>query len=186
VSILVSTFELFIAIAEIAGIFIGFGALISITRKDEIDPAQLQRIRGVVSVGLAVIVVSLVPIGLNTYGIIDHQLWFISSFAYLTINWGMIVTSFRSEQNRRMLSEQMKFNTLTTIFFWVLLEIPLQAPLILILIGIFQSLDPALYTTSLLFNLFQAVYVLAQIVYSQADPPKISSSSGTKKRIIPH
>lgn len=31
---------LFIAIAEIAGVFVGFGALISVTRRSDVEPAQ--------------------------------------------------------------------------------------------------------------------------------------------------
>ena len=58
---------LFIAIAEIAGVFVGFGALISLTRKDAIDFPQLGRLRGVVSVGLVVIVAALIPVGISRY-----------------------------------------------------------------------------------------------------------------------
>jgi hypothetical protein len=44
----------------------------------------------------------------------------------------------------------------------------MQAPLYLILLGWYPNLDSAFYTTSLLFNLFEGVYVLAQVVYGQA------------------
>lgn len=63
---------LFVAIAEIAGVFVGFGALISVSRRNEIEAAQLARIRGLVTVGLTLIVVALVPVALNLYGVTDH------------------------------------------------------------------------------------------------------------------
>jgi len=47
---------LFLAIAEIAGVFVGFGALISFTRRAEIEAEQLGQIRAVVTIGLVVIV----------------------------------------------------------------------------------------------------------------------------------
>lgn len=53
---------LFIAIAEIAGVFVGFGALISITRRSEVDPARLGAIRAVVIAGLTVVVAALIPV----------------------------------------------------------------------------------------------------------------------------
>ena len=77
---MVSEFELFIALAEIAGIFVGFGALIGVTRKEDFELHQLIRIRGVVQIGLVVIVVSLIPIGLSRYGVTDHLLWFIRKY----------------------------------------------------------------------------------------------------------
>jgi hypothetical protein len=55
-------------------------------------------------------------------------------------------------------------------FFWILLELPLQIPLILILLGLRPDLEPAFYLTALMFNLFEAAFVLAQLVYSEVRP----------------
>ena len=79
--------ELFIAIAEIAGVFVGFGALISLTRKNAIDFAQLGRLRGVVSVALVVIVAALIPVGISRYGITGHDFWLVCSFIFLFLVW---------------------------------------------------------------------------------------------------
>ena len=40
---------LFVTIAEIAGVFVGFAALIAVTRRCEIDASQLGQIRAVVT-----------------------------------------------------------------------------------------------------------------------------------------
>lgn len=40
--------------------------------------------------------------------------------------------------------------------------------LFLALFGVRPELDPAFYLTALLFNLFQAAFVLAHLVYAQA------------------
>jgi hypothetical protein len=70
-----------------------------------------------------------------------------------------------------LMVNQARVNPMMAAFFWILLEIPVQAPLVLILIGRWPDLEPAFYTTSLVFSLFEAAYVLAQIVYAQMSPP---------------
>ena len=71
---MVQDVDLFAAIAQIAGVFVGFGALISVTRRNEIEASQLSQIRAVVTIGLVVIVASLIPVGLGRYGVTGHDL----------------------------------------------------------------------------------------------------------------
>ncbi len=161
---------LLIAIAEIAGVFVGFGALISVIRPNEIEAAQLARIRGMVTIGLGLIINALIPVGLNFYGVTDHILWFMSSLIFFTFNWVVIILSMRDPVNRELMKNGMRTSPVITVLFWLLLEIPLQVPLVLTMLGLFPHLEPAFYTTALLFNLFQAAFALVQLVYSQADP----------------
>jgi hypothetical protein len=144
---------LFIAIAEIAGVFVGFGALISVTRRSEVEPAQLGAIRAVVTAGLTVIE--------------GRTLWFTSSLAFLGLSWAVIGLSVRAPSSRRLLASLAKEQPLSSLFFWLVLELPIQVPLILAVLGLFRDLDPAFYVTALAFNLFEAAFVLAQFVYSQ-------------------
>ena len=90
---MIQDFEFFIGIASIAGVFVGFAALISVTHRDAIEAFQLVRIRAVVTIGLMVIVASLIPIGLNYYGVTGHNLWFICSLVFLFLNWTMAILS---------------------------------------------------------------------------------------------
>ncbi|TXT66354.1 MAG: conserved membrane protein of unknown function [Promethearchaeota archaeon] len=159
--------ELFIGIAHIAGIFVGFGALISLTGRDEIEVSQLGRIRSVVTSGLLVIVASLIPIGLDRYGLEGHIFWFLCSLIFLCLNWALIIVSLRNPENREAAINQIKSSKVVSLLFWILLEIPLQIPLILTIIGIFPNFEAAFYTTALLFSLFEAIFVLGQVVYSQ-------------------
>jgi hypothetical protein len=177
----IQDFEFFVAIAEIAGIFIGFGALISVTRPDEIEGSQLARIRGVVSMGLVVLVTALIPVGLSHYGVTGHVLWFICSLIYFLINWFGIISGFRKAENREYFTAELRTSPVSTVFFWLLLEVPLQTPLVLVMLGWYPDLEPAFYTTALLFYLFQAVFVLAQIVYSQVDPPSVKADERPSK-----
>jgi hypothetical protein len=161
--------NLFVTFAEIAGVFVGFAALISVSRWTEIEAFQLGRIRTVVTIGLEVIVASLVPVVLATYGISDHTLWFVSGLVFLLLLWTVIILSLRRPENREFLAIETRARPGISAFFWILLEVPIQLSLILILLGWFPDLEPAFYTTALVFNLFQAAFVLAQLVYSQVN-----------------
>ena len=158
---MVQNAEIFIGIAHIAGIFVGFEALISVTHEKEVG-----RIRGIVTVGLMTIIAALIPIGLSSYGSSGHSLWFLSSLIYLCLNWTVIILSLRRSEDREYLKTQSKTSM---ILFWLIFEVPLEVPLILTVIGLFPHLEEAFYITALLFNLFSAAYVLSQIVYTKAD-----------------
>lgn len=163
--------DLYPTIAEISGIFVGFGALISVTRRSEIEPAQLGRIRAVVTLGLLVVIAALVPVILGSYGVTGRALWFVSSLIFLALIWAVIVLSLRRPENRALTAQQARSNPAMAAVFWILLEIPIQLPLLIVLLGLWPEQEMALYTTSLVFNLFQAAFVLAQLVYAQANPP---------------
>jgi hypothetical protein len=165
---MIEDMELLLVIAEITGIFVGFGALISLSRPKDADDWQILQIRGVVSIGLMVFVVALLPVLLSRYGVEGHLLWFVCSLIFLVLNWGSLIQGFRSSESRSMAATQARSHPIRTLFFWLLLEVLMQAPLYLILLGWYPDLDSAFYTTSLLFNLFEGVYVLAQVVYGQA------------------
>jgi hypothetical protein len=55
-------------------------------------------------------------------------------------------------------------------FFWFLLELPIQIPLLMTLAGLVPDLEPAFYFTALAFSLFEGAFVLTQFVYSQESP----------------
>ena len=162
---------LFLAIAEIAGVFVGFGALISFTRRTEIEAAQLGQIRAVVTIGLVVVVAALLPVGLSRYGLSGHSLWFLSSLVFLLLGWAVIVLSLRRPENRQAVISQTRSGPVMAAFFWLLLELPIQVPLVLAVLGPFPELEPGFYTTALVFNLFQAAFVLARLVYWQVNQP---------------
>ena len=165
---MIEDLELLLVIAEITGIFVGFGALISLSRPKDVDDLQVLQIRAVVTIGLMVFVVALLPVLLNRYGVEGHTLWFVSGLVFLVLNWASAIQGFREPKSRSMVVTQARNQPLRSMFFWLLLEVLMQAPLYLILLGLLPDLEPALYTTSLLFNLFEGVYVLTQVVYGHA------------------
>lgn len=158
---------LFVTIAEIAGVFVGFAALISVSRRPEIDAAQLGQIRAVVTIGLMVVVAALIPVGLSAYDLGGHALWVTAGLIYLVLNWTVIGLALRRPENRRLAADQARTSPITAALFW-LFEIPIQIPLLLVVLGVNRDLDSALYLTALVFHLFEAALVLAQLVYTQA------------------
>jgi hypothetical protein len=176
--------HLFIAIAEIAGVFVGFGALIAATRPKDIAAFQLARIRGLVTVGLTTIVAALVPVGLNLFGVSDRTFWFLSSLIFYSLNWVVIILSFRDPVNRELIKTESRTRPVISVLFWILLEVPFHILLILTILGLFPHLEPAFFTTALFFYLFQAAFALVQLVYSQADT-QVSNTDSTKQRAAP-
>ena len=100
---MVQNIEIFIGIAHIAGIFVGFEALISVTHQKEAG-----KIRGIVTVGLMTIIAALIPIGLGSYGLSGHILWFLSSLIYLSLNWTVIILLLKMPENRELVRSQTK------------------------------------------------------------------------------
>lgn len=159
--------DLFVALAEIAGVFVGFGALISVTRRGAIDATGSAQIRLVVTMGLVVMVAALIPVGIGRYGVTGHALWSWSSITFLVLIWVSITASMRVPRNRALLIAQARANPIGVVFFFVFLEIPIQVPLVLAVLGSYPALEPAFYTTALVLNLFEAAFVLTQLVFSQ-------------------
>jgi hypothetical protein len=157
--------DLFIALAEIAGVFVGFGALISFTRRGETDSQLLDYIRGVVSIGLAVITAALVPIALDRFGIGDRALWFTSSLTFLWLIFTLIIVSLRAAGSKEELVASVRDISKIVIIFLLILELSIQIPLILVLLDVFPAMASALYTMALIVNLLQAALLLAIVVF---------------------
>ncbi len=157
---------LFVTIAEIAGVFVGFAALISVTQRSEFGASQLGQIRAVVTIGLVVVVAALVPVALSAYDVAGRTVWTVAGVVYLGLNWTVIYLALRRPENRRLAASQARTTPAMTVLFW-LLEIPIQVPLVLIVFGVNPEVDAAFYLTALVFHLFEAALVLAQLVYAQ-------------------
>jgi hypothetical protein len=167
--------SLFTTIAEIAGVFVGFAALIGVTHRSETGTVQRARIQAVVTTGLLIVLAALVPVALESYRLTDRALWVTSSAAYLLLNWAAIALALRRTDNRRVASTQARETPVVITLFWAL-EVAVQGPLLLVLLGVNPALDEAFYRTALVVHLFEAAFVLAQLVYSpgaqrRATPP---------------
>jgi hypothetical protein len=162
------TLSLYVTLAEIAGVFVAFGALISITRDADALVDRVARVRASVTIGLVVIVAALLPLVLDGFGVDEDVLWRVASLVFLLLSWSVIALAVRTRDNREVIRSEAREHPLASTFFWLALEVPVQLPLILAVLAIPPDLGEAYYTTALVFNLFQAAFVLAQFVYARA------------------
>jgi hypothetical protein len=166
------SFDLLSSLAEIAGIFIGFGALIVLSGEKDEDPVEMGMVRQVVVSGLVTLVGALIPIGIAQFGIESGLLWRISGGCFLGVIWFAIL----HPTSRPLLINQFRNDPRAAAFFWFVLEPPIQVPLVLALLGTFPARASGLYTIAVVVNLVQGAQLLAQVVYARVERTGESAS----------
>lgn len=163
---MLSEADVFVTIAELAGVFVGFAALIGVARRSEVEGQRLAQVQAVVTIGLLVVVAALVPVGLAAYGLNAIGVWVTASVIYFVLNLVVSVLALRQPANRRIAVAQLRDSRVATAFFW-LLEAAVDIPLLLVIVGVNRDLDMAFYLTSIVAHLIEAVFILAQVVFTQ-------------------
>ena len=159
--------DLLVALAGISGVFVGFGALIS-TR--DADASELWLIRNVVNGGLMVVAAALVPVVIARYGITGHELWRLCSLIVLVLDWVVIILLHTRREHMAMQVLQTRTTRAAISLTILFLEVPAQIALILVVLGLFPGMEPALYLTAVVLLLFEAAVLLVMLVYSQGRP----------------
>ena len=164
--------DLLVALTGIAGVFVGFGALISIRGSGASEAHEVAYVRMVVWMGLMVIVTSLVPVVISRYGLTGHALWLPCSLLFLVLFWGMNGVSERIDAERRTIVTGIGRKArirleVPAAFLWV----PMHIALILVVLGLFPDLESALYVTAVVSFLFMDGLILLYLVHSQGRPP---------------
>lgn len=157
--------HMFLSIAEIAGVFIGFGALISAAGEQSKDARN--KLVSVAFIGITVLVSAILPVWLARFGLGGAALWEWSSAGFLALIWATILIAFSDGDFRRWHLEDAKANLPRAVLFWVFLEIPIQVSLVLAILGVAPSLAPAFYVTALVLNLFEAAMMLARHILAR-------------------
>src|SRR5512141_2541080 len=111
---------LFLSIAEIAGIFVGFGALISFAR--DATPDARSQLLGVVMTGLVVLSAALLPVWLDRFGLSDRALWVSSSVGFLLAIWVTLSIGYRDRDWREWNKADVKAHPVRAALFWGGLE----------------------------------------------------------------
>jgi hypothetical protein len=156
-----------LSIAEIAGVFVGFAALVSvIPRRAEASEWFVGSFNLVVLVltSIVVIVGALVPVAVNRYGFSQSTVWRVSSSMLFVLNWAQILYVGRATQGYR--SAHLQRRGLSTVI-WSL-EPPYQILLLLCIVGLWPDLAPAFYLTALVVALTQVSLIFADLVASLA------------------
>ena len=90
--------DLLLSLAEIAGVFVGFGALIAVRSGGPGLPFEVAPVRGVVMGGMMVIVAALAPLTLGRYDLTDHQVFALSSVLVLVSYGGLALIHRRAPE----------------------------------------------------------------------------------------
>jgi hypothetical protein len=158
--------DLLLSLAEIAGVLLGFGALISVRSASTSDAYELTYIRSVVETGTQVVMAALVPVTLSHYGMTGHEAWLLSSLVLLAVIWGMFAMSLRVPETRAIaVATPWARRTVTMAFF-----VPMHVALVLVVLGLVPDQEPALYLTAVGLLLFESASFLLSLAYSFGRP----------------
>lgn len=157
--------ELFLSLAEIAGVFIGFGALIAVRSGGSVGTADVVGIGMVVFAAIIVAAMSLAPIAVSRFGVAGHELWLGCSVGALLLWWGgdEVIVRTSKERRRYMTAAPLRARwkgELIGAFVWG----PANAALVLVVLGVFPAHDAALYfAATVLYLLFDALLLLMMV-----------------------
>jgi len=163
--------ELFMELAGIAGVFLGFGALISVRSASTSEAFELTYIREVVAMGTQVVVAALVPVVLSRYGITGHELWLVSSLVFLALFLGMLGAVGLRVAEARAIAVATPW---TRRAVSAVLYVPETVALVLVVLGVVPDQEPALYLTAVGLHLIMAASFLLSLAYSFGRPQPAS------------
>ncbi len=171
--------DLFMELAAIAGVFVGFGALIAVRGGGVSGREEVTGVRGVVSMGALTIAAALAPVTLSRYDLTEHQVWALSAVLVVVglvvmiaamartpeyrANWSVEMEAARTAQRPRWLVAVEGAAYVLGMLAWV--GIP-----IIIVLGVAPDLDAALYFTVVVLSLAMAGWTLLGLVYLQRGP----------------
>lgn len=162
--------SVYLAIAEIAGVFVGFGALIGVAGMS--SGRDLSQLPALVTLGLLVILTALIPVGLSYYSIDPGWFWRICAIAFLVAVWSSTIFAMTNTGVKARTAETTRKSPLFSIALTVL-ELCIQGPLLLCAFAVWVGLAEAFYVTALLVNLLQASMFMVKLVFDA-----IESESG--------
>jgi hypothetical protein len=151
--------DLFLSLAEIAGVFVGFGALIVIRSGDTMEVSELNNIRWVMTTGIWVMIAALAPTIIGTYGLTGHELWFVCSLLALALLAIAVLVFGRSPENVAEARAEFAVTPRLVVVLsmgptiWLPM-VSLVLALVLVALGIFPDQERALYLTAVALGLY--------------------------------
>lgn len=167
--------DLFVGLAGIAGVFVGFAALIAVRSGGPTDPLEVAPMRMMVSMAMLTIVAALAPVALGRYDLTDHQVWALSSALILACWLLIVVVNSRTPENRAGWATSIAAAklALSDVAYWAsyaLYMIVLVVVPIIIVLGVAPELEAALYVTVVVLFLLGAGWILLELVFAQRHP----------------
>ena len=172
--------DLFLALAEIAGIFVGFGALIALRSGATADPAEVAFIGMVVWMGVQAVAGALAPVALSRFGVTGHVLWLTCSVILLVLFWpGDAVVQRLSPERRAILAAMPRKVRARQELFGVPFWLPTNVALALIVLGVLPDLEEALYVAAVVLMLLLDAGTVLILVITGASTWKLPVSGGS-------
>jgi hypothetical protein len=167
--------ELFIHSAEIAGVFVGFGALIAIRSGATMAVNEVNAIRWVMAAGIWVVIVALAPTFIASYGLGGRELWLVSGLLALTLLAIVLVVFARTPENRAEVQAnvgRIPWRVMVLVMgstFWLPLA-GIVLALLLVILGLFSAQQEALYLSAVGLGLLMSALGLFVGVFWQERP----------------
>jgi hypothetical protein len=171
--------ELFLSLAEIAGVFVGFGALIAVRSGGPSDAWGVAGIGMIVWGGIQVVALALAPVAFGRLQVPDHALWVTCSLGFLAVFWVV------SEVLERVFPERMAMRAAWPLkarwrleIVTLLLLLPMHLALALILLGVLPDLEAGLYFAALVLLLLLVTFELLWVVITGGRPQAAAEPGG--------
>ena len=177
--------ELFLSLAEIAGVFVGFGALISVRSGGASEAHEVAYIRPVVTLAICVVVAALAPVIISRYGVTGHGLWLACSLLAFVLFLGLWIVNYRTAEMQEEKAMASRAELAPGVAANMLLLVPLVIALALVVLGVFPDHEAALYLTAVGLILFLDALNLLFLVFSQrrprtaSDPAALPATGGS-------
>ncbi len=164
--------ELFMELAGIAGVFVGFGALIAVRNGGASEPQEVAPVRVTVGFGVMAIIGALAPVTLGEYDLTDHEVLALSSALVVVGLLGVSFMHVRSPEYKAYAAswERSTPGDLVEVVAWVLLVGGMALAPIVIVLGVAPGVEAALYFTVLVLILLLAAWALMSLVFAQRRP----------------
>ena len=175
--------ELFLSLAEIAGVFVGFGALIAVRSGAAMEASEVNTIRWPVTIAIWVVIAALTPVIISRYDTTGHQLWLACSLLALALLAVMIVVFARTPENRADVADtfatmpRARIALVAGLTFWLPFVLLVLA-LALVVLGPFPDQEQALYLTAVGLGLFMGAMGLFVAVFWPGRP---SAAAGSRR-----
>ena len=170
--------DLLLSLAGIAGVFVGFAALISVRSGDRSEAHEVTWIRWVVSLGVWVVIAAIVPVIVSRYGVTGHELWLVCSLLGLVLYLGLWIAGERTPEARELGAAWSRAQAVRVVARNLAFGVPVIAALVLIVLGLFPDQEPALYLTAVGLVLSHGAFTLLFLVLSQGRPQPASDQAG--------
>ena len=167
--------DLLLSLAGIAGVFVGFGALIAVRSGGPSEPEEVAPMRAVVGMGMLTIIAALAPVTLGRYDLTDPQVWALSSVLVL-VGWlGMFAFNARTPEYRAnwvasTAAARLQPGDVVQGAAYVLYMIVMVLAPIIIMLGVAPELEAALYFTVVALTLLMSALALLMLVFTGRRP----------------